>query len=77
MTAKFVWEDGDMVLSQCVHCRHKKKDNICTAFSEGIPDKIMSNRHDHRKPFKGDNGIRFEPITKKQGTPKAWRKRGF
>jgi hypothetical protein len=34
----------------------------CKAFIKGIPEEIILNEHDHTKPFKGDNGIRFEPI---------------
>ena len=34
----------------------------CKAFPDGIPEKILTGEHDHTKPFKGDNGIRFEPI---------------
>jgi hypothetical protein len=33
----------------------------CDAYPRGIPGKICSERHDHRFPFKGDHGIRFEP----------------
>tara|TARA_R100000049_G_C1921140_1_gene66390 strand:- start:28 stop:186 length:159 start_codon:yes stop_codon:yes gene_type:complete len=36
----------------------------CDAFPKGIPEEIGSGEHDHTKPFKGDNGIRFEHIKK-------------
>jgi len=29
-------------------------------FPDGIPDEILTNGHDHRQPFEGDNGIVFE-----------------
>lgn len=32
----------------------------CRAFPTGIPAPISENRFDHRKPFPGDQGIRFE-----------------
>lgn len=32
----------------------------CTAFPGGIPDAIWWNRFDHRQPFLGDGGIRWE-----------------
>lgn len=46
----------------CVNCKHfhDEKGATCDAFPEGIPDEIYIEGHDHRKPFKGDNGIRFE-----------------
>lgn len=47
---------------QCALCVHLKKDLKCEAFPGGIPEKIIVGEHDHKKPFKGDNGIRFEQI---------------
>ncbi len=32
----------------------------CAAFPDGIPDEIYVDGFDHRKPFDGDNGLRFE-----------------
>ena len=31
----------------------------CLAFPDGIPQPILRSEADHRKPFDGDNGIRF------------------
>jgi len=52
---------------QCCTCRHfvgkKDRDSLnCKAFADGIPLEIVLNEHDHREPFPGDNGIRWEPI---------------
>lgn len=33
----------------------------CGAFPDGIPQPILDNEVDHRKPVDGDQGIRFEP----------------
>jgi len=32
----------------------------CDAFPEGIPDDIFLGGFDHRRPFDGDHGIRFD-----------------
>jgi len=52
---------------QCAFCIHLKKGLKCKAFPKGIPEKIITGEHDHTKPFKGDNGIRFESIDIKIG----------
>ena len=57
---------------QCMNCKHYeggyKEGPHCKAFPEGgqeIPYEIINGSHDHTKEYKGDNGIRYEPISKK------------
>lgn len=33
----------------------------CKAYPDGIPVDIITGKHDHTKPFPGDNGVRYEP----------------
>jgi hypothetical protein len=47
--------------NQCRECKHFKRWK-CTAFLSGIPVEIAQDGHDHRQPYPGDNGIRFEPL---------------
>lgn len=50
-------------VSQCANCKHKALGNTtCAAFPIAIPDKILSGHFDHRFPFEGDGGIRFDPV---------------
>ena len=47
----------------CGACRHRFPDRDgCTAFPGGIPDDIDELGFDHRRPYPGDGGIRFEPV---------------
>ena len=59
-------EVGNMqLMPQCFRCKHLHGDEsrmTCDAFPEGIPDELVHDTRDHKKPFTGDNGIRFEPI---------------
>ena len=46
----------------CLNCIHLHSDGIsCKAFPDVIPSDIITNQFDHRIPWKGDNGILYEP----------------
>lgn len=52
---------------RCLNCRHyignlptSWEGHICYAFPDGIPTEILEGDFDHRKPYEGDNGIRFQ-----------------
>ena len=53
-----------MLPMQCAMCKNYKSDNKCKAFPKGIPVIVITGQFDHAKPYKGDNGIQFEPIEK-------------
>lgn len=63
-----------MQSDQCITCEHYRGQWTCAAFPKKIPAEIASGEHDHREPFKGDGGIRWEkwrPPAKKSATSAA------
>lgn len=52
----------DPVSPQCFQCTHFDLALMnCVAFSR-IPEEIITNQFDHKKPYPGDHGIQFEQI---------------
>lgn len=51
-----------MMPVQCVMCANYKGESKCKAFPKGIPAEIITGEFVHDEPYKGDNGIMFEPI---------------
>lgn len=46
----------------CGHCKYFNRNTLisCKAYPDIIPHEIISGEVDHTKPYKNDNGIRFE-----------------
>jgi hypothetical protein len=44
----------------------------CEAFPERVPHEIYIGQFDHRRPYPGDNGIRFEPAEDSESTLRAY-----
>ena len=52
-----------MKFPQCQVCTHKYEgEPACEAFPNKIPDELYYGDVSHNKPYKGDNGILFEPV---------------
>ena len=49
----------------CLHW-HLNEERTCNAFPRGIPEVIWVGENDHKAPFIGDRGIRFEELTPQQ-----------
>jgi hypothetical protein len=47
-------------LELCNFCKHWSEEGDCAAFPGQIPLDVFYGRHDHRDPYPGDHGIRFE-----------------
>ena len=46
----------------CFNCKHLNEDMIsCKAFSNVIPQVILTGDFQHDEPFKDDGGVMFEP----------------
>lgn len=52
-------------LSQCITCKHALPTKVapakCKAYPAEIPFALNANQHDHRQPYPGDGGYRYEP----------------
>ena len=55
-----------MAAPQCTKCALFTTDHTCEAFPCGVPDEIFLGAFDHRRAYPGDDGIRFEKISKQR-----------
>jgi len=67
------------IIPQCDTCKHfnyNRRGNYCAAFNDTpIPLEILHNQFDHRQPYEGDNGIRWEPNKPGLKHPFDWKQR--
>ena len=51
-------------VANCHMCRHMFRSGTprCTAYPDGIPWEIQAGEVDHRQPWAGDHGIRYDPL---------------
>jgi hypothetical protein len=51
--------------ADCHMCRHLIRSGMmrCAAYPDGIPWEIQAGEVDHRQPWAGDHGVRYEPLT--------------
>ena len=56
--AKPLFNTSTYLISQCFYCENLTKNGCCNAYDE-IPTIILENIHDHRVPYKNDNGVYF------------------
>ena len=54
------------VFPACATCarfnRADRTQEVCEAFPDGIPEKILDGADNHRKPFPGDGGKTWIPV---------------
>ncbi len=57
-------EEKELNFPQCIVCEHliDADKQTCEAFPKKIPDALFFGDVSHAVPFKGDNGILFEPV---------------
>lgn len=48
----------------CSLCARRREGFKCEAFPAQIPHEILTGKHDHKKPHKGDGGLRYLPTAR-------------
>ena len=54
-------EDFDVVATNLCRVRPLSSRSELRSIPSGIPDAIIQSRADHRRPYPGDYGIRYQP----------------
>lgn len=52
-------------INLCIRCKNYIGNWKCKAYENGIPNEILFSKMWHTKPYLNDNGITFQPKTKK------------
>jgi hypothetical protein len=64
---------GAPICLECTRFHDANEDALtCDAFPAGIPDAIIMSRADHRQPFPGDQGLRFDPVDPDHVGDRTW-----
>lgn len=59
--------------NSCIHEALEVGTLKCKAFPNGVPDAIATGSRDHRKPYRGDGGFRFEQNPQREPFPfESW-----
>lgn len=61
------------VETNCFMCRHLIPSGFphCAAYPDGIPWEIQAGQVDHRQPYAGDRGVRYDPLTTEEFRARA------
>jgi hypothetical protein len=63
MTIQERWSTDSFTFSICLSCKHYIGKAKCEAFTDGIPESILSGQNDHSKPLpEQENEIVFEKL---------------
>ena len=54
------------VINSCMKCKFFTLKKTCLAYPKEIPKKIWEGENDHTEKYRGDKGIRYEPIEDNQ-----------